>query len=121
MEFTVMPGENAIGFGESKCALALNEKLKVYKSMMEILEGIDITKIEEVAFLHQMADLTREQTRNSTARTPVAEKAVPAVKKQKKLPSGLKTCLFFHDYLMGEHARSHTNPHRGQRFGVAGN
>jgi hypothetical protein len=40
-EFTDMPGENPIGLGESKCALALKEKLKVYQSMLDIMEAID--------------------------------------------------------------------------------
>jgi len=87
-EFTDMPDENPIGLGESKCALALKEKLKVYQSMMEILDSIDITEIDEEEFFRQVAECTRERPRPSPARTPVAKKAVPAAKKQKKLPSG---------------------------------
>lgn len=85
-EFTDMPDENPIGLGESKCALALKEKLKVYKSMMDIVNAIDITEIDEEEFFRQMAECTQKQPRKSPARTPDTKKAVPAAKKQKKLP-----------------------------------
>jgi len=87
-DFTDMPGEGPIGLGESKCALALKEKLKVYQSMMDIVDAIDITEIDDEMFFRQVAERTREQPRQSPASTPVAKKAAPATKKQKKLPLG---------------------------------
>lgn len=72
-----------MGIGESKCALALKEKLKVYQSMMDIIDAIDITEIDDEIFFRQVAERTREQQRQSPARTPDAKKAVPAAKKQK--------------------------------------
>ncbi|MDO9323696.1 MAG: hypothetical protein Q7T80_01935 [Methanoregula sp.] len=84
-ESTDMPGENPIGLGESKCALVLKEKLKVYQSMLDIVDAIDTTEIDE-EFFRQMAECTRERPRQSPARTSDAKKAVPAAKKQKKLP-----------------------------------
>ena len=87
-EFTDMPGEGPIGLGESKCALALKEKLKVYQSMMDIVDAIDITEIDDEVFFRHMAECTREQPRKPSALKGEAKKAVPAAKKQKKLPLG---------------------------------
>lgn len=88
-EYTDMPGEKEIGLGESKCALALKEKLKVYQSMMDILDAIDITEIDEEEFFRQMAERTREPPRKPSALKGEAKKAVvPAAKKQKKMTPG---------------------------------
>ncbi|MDO9323677.1 MAG: hypothetical protein Q7T80_01840 [Methanoregula sp.] len=83
-----MPGENPVGLGESKCALVLKEKLKVFQSMLDIVDAIDTPGIDEEEFFRQMAECTLERSRQSTARTPDAKKTVPAAKKQKKLPPG---------------------------------
>jgi hypothetical protein len=84
-ESTDMPGENPMGLGESKCALALKEKLKVYASMLDIVDAIDI---DENEFFRQMAECTLERSQQPPARTTGTKKAVPAAKKQKKLPLG---------------------------------
>ena len=87
-EFTDMPGENAIGLGKSKCALALKEKLGVYESMMDIVNAIDTDGIDEDEFFRQMAECTLERSRQTPTRTAGTKKAVPLTKKQKKLPLG---------------------------------
>jgi hypothetical protein len=87
-EFTDMPLEGPSGLGESKCALALKEKLGVYESMLDIVNAIDTDGIDEAEFFRQMAQCAPERSRKPPARTADAKKAVPAAKKQKKLPLG---------------------------------
>lgn len=84
-EFTDMPGEKQIGLGESKCALALKEKLKVYASMLDIVDAIDI---DENEFFRQMAECTLERAQQPPTHATGTKKAAPAAKKQKKLPLG---------------------------------
>ena len=85
-ELTDMPGENAIGLGESKCALALKEKLKVYQSMLDIMEAIDTDGLYEDELLRQIAERTMERSLQPPTRTTGTKKVAPAEKKQKKLP-----------------------------------
>jgi hypothetical protein len=87
-EFTDMPGENPIGLGESKCALSLKEKLKVYQSMLDIMEAIDTDGIYEDELFRQIAERTLERSLQPPTRTMGTKKVAPAAKKQKKLPLG---------------------------------
>jgi hypothetical protein len=81
-----MPGENAIGLGESKCALVLKEKLKVFQSMLGIMESISTDGMYEDELFRQIADLTMERSIEPPTRTTGTKKVAPAEKKQKKMP-----------------------------------
>jgi hypothetical protein len=83
-----MPGENAIGLGESKCALVLKEKLKVYQSMLDIMEAISPDGMFEDELFRQIAERTMERSLQPPSRTTGTKKVAPAAKKQKKLPLG---------------------------------
>jgi len=84
-EFTDMPGEKQIGLGESKCALALKEKLSVFQSMLDIAESV-VTQSEfsDDELFRQIVECTMDQSRQPSARTLKTAKPEPAAKKQKK-------------------------------------
>ena len=87
-EFTDMPGENPIGLGESKCALALKEKLKVYQSMLDIMDAVDTKGLYEDELFRQIAERSLERSLQPPTRTMGTKKVAPTAKKQKKLPLG---------------------------------
>jgi hypothetical protein len=84
-DLTGMADAEAMGFGSSKCALALKEKLNVFQSMLDIFDTLeDPVEISEGEFFHQGSNGVLDQTRQPPARTKGSVKAVPAAKKQKK-------------------------------------
>jgi len=86
-EFDLPEGmdENAMGLGDSKCALVLKEKLKVYLSMLDMFDTLeDIEEISGEEFLRQVGECALERSRQPPARNPKTIKTSPAIKKQKK-------------------------------------
>jgi hypothetical protein len=84
-DLTDMVDEKAIGLGGSKCALVLNEKLSVIRSMLDIFETLEDSEgINEEEFFHQVGKSTLDRIREPPARSKGMVKAVPSAKKQKK-------------------------------------
>ncbi|MDO8873360.1 MAG: hypothetical protein Q7V05_11630 [Methanoregula sp.] len=84
-DLTDVPNEKAMGLSGSKCALAINEKLCVFQSMLDIAESLvnpDIISDDDL--FRQLAEFTLDPSRKGPARTLGTAKAVPAAKKQKK-------------------------------------
>jgi hypothetical protein len=89
-DLTDMIDEKATGLDSSKCALAINEKLSVIRSVLDIFETLeDSDGIREEEFFQQVGKSALDRMREPPVCSKGTVRAVPSAKKQKKQKAGL--------------------------------